>query len=238
VRPRFRARTQIQDEVVVGKSFLKETPQAVGVIPACTGALCTIKELEKTKTKIKEGKKAKKMFVATLEVQKPKGIKGMTLREYYVIGTEDDPMAKNEETWARSEAGPGRLARLLNKANVEIDDEDDQLWCDAATSGDPIVVPIVHRPDTDGTPRAQIGLAFAPDDEDCPEVGFADEATSKGSGGKGAAAASKSARGRRAVEEDGDEAPKKDKAAAADDDDDAPKRGKGKKKAAADEDDD
>lgn len=196
----------------MGKSFLREAPEQKGSVPACTGALLQIKEIERTKTKIKEGKKAKKMYAVTFEILEPKSLKGMQIRDWLVVGTEDDPLAKEEETWARSEGGPGRLARLLNRANVEIDDDDDQAWMDAAPDGDPVVAPILARADRDsGEMRSSPGLYFAPSDDDCPEVGLAEEGESKGRGGKGAAAAGKKARGRHVEEEEEEETPKKGK---------------------------
>ena len=188
----------------MGKTFLKSAPSQKGVVPACTGALLKVKEMERLKTKPKEGKKQKRMYHATLEIVEPKSLKGMTMHDYCVIGTEDDPLAKERETWERSEGGPGRLARLFEKANVEIDDEDDQVWMDAIVeNGDNVVAPITVRPDREsGEPRANLGLYYAPDDDDCPEIGLADDDEKKGAG-------KKEKKGRRAADEEEEDEPKK-----------------------------
>lgn len=223
----------------MGKSFLKKAPSQKGTVPACTGALIVIKEMERLKTKPKEGKKQKRMYHATYSILEPKSLKGMQMHDYYVIGTEEDPLAKEQDTWERSEGGPGRLARLFEKCGIEIDDSDDQLWMDALVEGEATVVaPIVVRPDREsGEPRANLGLFYAPDDDDVPDIGLAEEEEGAKKGKK------KPGKRAAAEDEEEDEAPKKKKRAKDEDEeeeeeeDEKPKK-KGKKKVAEDEEED
>jgi hypothetical protein len=216
----------------MGKSHFKETEEQRGSLPAMTGALLEIVEIERAKTK----EKGLRMYVVELKVVEPKEFANSTVRDWIVVGTEDDPLAKQPQTWARSEAGPGRLKRLLTRSGTALSDDDEE-WMEAA-AGNQVVAPISARADDSGEIRNRPGLYFRPSDEDCPEIGEATEESgkgkSKGSSAKGAAAASKKARGRHAADEaeDEDEKPKTSKKAkdADDEDEEDEKPSKSKKK--------
>lgn len=203
----------------MGKSHFKETEEQRGSLPAMTGALLEITEIERAKTK----EKGLRMYVVQLSVVEPKEFAGSTITDWIVVGTEADPLAKQPATWARSEKGPGRLKRLLTRSGTPLSDDDEE-WMEAAT-GNQVVAPITARQDDSGETRNRPGLYFRPSDEDCPEIGEASEDEKKGGKGgkssaKGAAAASKKARGRHADDENEDEDEKPSKGGKSKDSDD------------------
>jgi hypothetical protein len=201
------------------RSFLGRTKEAQGVLPAM-GVKCEIDEIERTQT----NEKNHLMYMAILRVTEPAQFAGHQLREWYVIGTDDDPKAKRPETWERTEGGPGRLARLLKRAGVPTADDDEE-WMDAA-AGQEICVHLGTRTDDNGEPRNRILKTFRETDPDFVGIGEALEAdgAGRGRGGRQAKAASSgNASARKAKSKD-------------DDDDDEPKPGKGKGKESDDDD--
>lgn len=230
----------------MSKSYLDEAEEQRGAIPACTGARLRIKEVEKTKTK----EKGLRMYVPSFVVVEPKQLKGMELRDWLVVGTEADPLAKRPETWKRSEGGPGRLKRLLARSGTPLS-EDDEEWMEAAVDNEVIAPIIDNGPDADG-PRNKVGLFFRESDEDCPVIGIDEDEGKKGKGSgkkqKGAAAAAKRLRSRGDDDEDEDEdeedtgskgkGKQADKPKDDDDEDDEPKAKKGKKASKSDDDED
>lgn len=249
----------------MGKSFFDNTEEQRGSLPAMTGALLKIKGIERSKT----GENAKtpgcRMYVLELEVVEPAEFAGTTVRDWITVGTAEDPLAKRPETWARSEGGPGRLKRLLTRSGTPLSDDDEE-WMEAAEDRE-VVAPISARAGDDGQMRNRVGMFFRASDEDCPDIGLAEEGAGTAKGAtknkpRGAAAAAKSARGKTGAkgkesededEEEAEEKPKAGKKGKPADDDDAdedeeekpkkgkktePKKGKGKKDEDDDEDDD
>lgn len=231
----------------MARTPLAATEEQRGSVPPCTGARLKCVEIERTKTREKQHR----MYVIILSIVEPKALKGMQIRDFCVIGTEDDPLAKKPETWQRSEGGPGRIKRFLIRSGTGIADDDDT-WMEAAV-GNEVVAPITERMDPNGQMRTNVGLYYRVGEDDAPEIGIAEAGAPKG---KGAAGAAKAARRKAVAEPDEDEdagekdedaAPKKgaakDDDGEADEEDDAPPKAaaKGKAKAkpkAADEDDD
>lgn len=214
------------------KTHIGDAPDQRGSLVACTGAKWKIIGLEVTKSKAKDGKVAKKMYVLEVEGVEPKEIKGAHVRDWIVVGTEDDPKAKEKATWQRSEAGPGRIARLFTKAGVDAP-ADDEEW-DGVLSDCEIIAPLTASEDDEGQVRNRLGLFFAESDDDCPEIGVAEEGGGKGKKkGKGAAAANKKARKGKGAEDDEDEDEDEE------DEEDEPKsKKKGKKSSKKDDDED
>jgi hypothetical protein len=182
-------------------SFLKDTKPAQGSMPPCVARL-KIVEIEKQKTK----EKGYRMYMALFAVLEPKELKGSQIREWFVIGTEDDPLAKKEETWDRQEGGPGRLKRLFLKAEVQEDPDDTgsniEGTCDNAVDCE-VIASILAKKTSDDGPQ-KIGSFFNENDDDCPEIGIVED-DGKGERGKGAAAAGKKARGKAKDEEEDEE---------------------------------
>lgn len=58
----------------------------------------------------------------TFEAIEPEAFAGMTFREYFTIGSDEDPEAEDPETWKRT-AGSRKLTRILKKANAELADD-------------------------------------------------------------------------------------------------------------------
>jgi len=202
------------------KSYFDETEEAQGGITTpLTGALVKIIGIERTKTR----EKGLRMYVEEVEIKQPKQYKGIRIKDWIVVGSEDDPLAKRPETWRRSEGGPGRLKRLITRAGAPLSDDDEE-WMEAVEERE-YVTPVHIRMDDDGEPRARLGLAFRPSDEDCPEIGEADEddkpSKGKAKGKKGATAAGKKLRDRKKGDDDEDEDEKDDE-----DEDEKPKKGK------------
>ena len=167
----------------MGKSFFEDTEEQKGSLPALTGALLTIKSIERTKTGENSKNPGCRMYVVEAGIVEPKKYSGMTLRDWIVVGTADDPLAKEKETWTNgSEKGPGRLKRLLVRSGTALS-EDDEEWMEAA-EGQQFVASISAKADDEGYIRNRMGKAFRPTDEDAPEIGEAAEKGSKKPKGK------------------------------------------------------
>jgi hypothetical protein len=197
----------------MGKSYFGETEEQRGAVPNLTGGLLAIKEIERTKVAKETSKlKGARMYVVTFSVVEPKSCKGLEVRDWIIVGTVDDLPAKRPETWNRSEGGPGRLKRLLTRSGTPLSDDDEE-WMDAA-EGREVVAPVIDNgPDFEG-PRNKVGLYYRPSDDDCPEIGIADDQAPRGgkakAGAKGAAAGARKLRGvaKKVEDEDDDEATK------------------------------
>jgi hypothetical protein len=165
----------------MGKSFFDSTEEERGSLPKLTGALLKIKSFERTKTGDNAKTPGCRMYVMQASVVEPKKYANTTLRKYFVIGTESDPLGKEEETWNRSEAGPGQLKRTLVRSGTPLSKEDEE-WMEAA-EGREFVAPIGARVDDSGYVRNDIGKAYRSEDEDCPVIGEAGDEP-KGKRGK------------------------------------------------------
>lgn len=67
----------------------------------------------------------------TFEAIEPDSFAGMTFREYFTIGSDEDPEAEDPETFKRT-SGSRKLTRILKKANVDLADELDETCANAA----------------------------------------------------------------------------------------------------------
>lgn len=246
------------------KSFFSETEEYSGPVPAA-GYKLVIEEIERGVTGENAQTPGAKKYTARLRVVEPKKYAGSTVYDTFTIGTEDDPKARDQETW-RSSLGAKKLFRLLKRAGVPAKDGDDEEWMDAA-QGQEICAHVKKGVGMNGAPRNDInGDYFRENDEDFIGVGEALEAPSSGgarggrqakaNGGAAKPARGGTVRGRPPVDDDDDDdaPPKRTKPVDDDDDDEAeekpkarggkaaaataaakPARGKGK---AADDDDD
>lgn len=66
----------------------------------------------------------------TFEAIEPDSFAGMTFREYFTIGSDEDPEAEDPETWKRT-SGSRKLTRILKKANVDLAEELDDTCANA-----------------------------------------------------------------------------------------------------------
>jgi hypothetical protein len=154
----------------VGKSFFEDTEEQSGSIKALTGALLEITSIERSKTK----EKGLRMYVMDYKIVEPKKYAGFTLRDWIVVGTDTDPLAKEKATWTEgSEKGPGKLKRVLTRSGTPLS-EDDEEWMEAA-AGNQFVASVSAKADDEGNIRNRVGKAYRPSDEDAPEIGEAEE---------------------------------------------------------------
>lgn len=94
-----------------------------------------VKELAEVMSKATETTKAKLMYVAQLKITEPKGYKNLVLFDRFTVGTEDDPEAKDPETWKGSIAAR-RLKSFVKALNVPLgDDMDDTMEAVEAQKG-------------------------------------------------------------------------------------------------------
>jgi hypothetical protein len=206
----------------MARSFLGKTKEAVGVMPAM-GMKVAVEEIERTETGENSATPGALMYVGTLRVLEPEQFKGATLRDWFLIGTKDDKRAKREETWRRSEGGPGRLVRMLKRAGVATSDDDEE-WMEGAQGAEVCITVLKQRDRETGEWRNRVGLYFREEDEDFVGVGETLEADEDGprrgrgaprTAAKAAGKGPVSARGRAKAEEDEDEEEEKPKASKA-----------------------
>ena len=158
----------------MARSFLGKTKEAVGVMPAM-GMKVQIEEIERGETGENATNPGALMYTAIFRVIEPEQFKGATLREWFTIGTKDDRRGKREETWHRSEGGPGRLVRMLKRAGVAITDDDEE-WMEAA-EGSEVCLTVTKQRDRDtGEWRNRVGMYFREEDHDFVGVGELTEA--------------------------------------------------------------
>lgn len=212
----------------MSKSFFGEVQEYSGPVPA-GGYKCVIEEIERGVTGERAQNPGAKRYAARLRVVEPKKYGGSVLMDYFTIGTEDDPKARDQATWNTS-LGAKRLFRLLKRAGVAAKDGDDEEWMDAA-QGQEVCAHVQRERDETGQFRNRVnGDYYKESDEDFVGVGELLEAPSAdGRGGprsaRGGNGQAKQARGGQARKPPADE----------DEEDKPPTR---KAKAAADEDDD
>lgn len=92
-----------------------------------------IKKLEITETK----EAHKRMWVVTHETTAPKEWAGRLLRDFFVLGTDDDPDGRSKA--ARNSRSAVKLRRMLLKGNVELAGDDEDI-CAAATGAELMAV--------------------------------------------------------------------------------------------------
>jgi len=220
------------------RSFMGEPREKVGVLPAM-GVKLEIESFERGETGENSQNPGCLMYTMTARITEPEQYSGMTVRDWFTIGTRDDKRAKKAETWERSEGGAGALFRCLKRAGVATS-EDDEEWMDAA-EGAEVCAHLGKSVGRNGDPQNRIQLYFREADKDFVGIGEALEADSRG-GSRG---------GRKAKAADGDEERKARRTKAREeededekDEDDEDERAKGvrgakaKKQARADAEDD
>lgn len=164
----------------MGKSFFQEDGEQQGSIPALTGALVEITNVERKKTGPNSQTPGCRMYQFDFKVVKPEDFSGMFLTDWIVIGREGDLTGESEDTWKQGrEKGPGKLTRLLNRAGVALV-EDDEDWMETAV-GNQVVTPISARPDKEDASiiRNRPGKYFRESDDDCPVIGLAEARNGK-----------------------------------------------------------
>lgn len=220
--------------------------EAQGVHDAM-GVKATITDMEKGETGENSQTPGCLMFTVSLRISEPPECEGYELRDWFVIGTKDDKRAKKDATWHRSEAGPGKLARLLKRAGVDPTDDDEE-WMDALIDKE-VCLHMTKVPSRDGSGmQNRVGLYFRENDDQFVGIGekLADEGA-RGRGGRQARGGDSRANGKerpsaRAADTE-DEAPRsarKGKAEEPDDDDDdqPPRTARGRAVSRRDQDED
>ena len=208
----------------MAKSWFSETQEWSGPVPA-GGYKCVIEEIERGVTGEQAQTPGAKRYAARLRVVEPKKHQGSVIIDWFTIGTEDDPKARDQATWNQS-LGAKRLFRLLKRAGVAAKDGDDEEWMDAA-QGQEVCCHIRRERDENGQFRNRInGDYFKESDEDFVGVGELLEASGDGRGAPRSARANgpaKAARGgasRKPPAEDDDDAPVKARAKSPEPDED------------------
>jgi len=180
---------------------------AQGYMPA-QGMKLEIEEIERTETGENSQVPGARAYQAYFRVVEPAEYKGRRLREWFNIGTKDDPKAKRDETWNRQEGGAGRLLRLMEKAQVPPDDDDD-VWMEAAQGCTVYAHVGIETDRRDGQKRNRVGMFFEEKDDDFVGVGESLEAPAGRRERKPARGGPKDARAKRR-EDDEDEGKKED----------------------------
>ena len=219
-------------EDVCMRSFMGEPREKVGVLPAM-GVKLEIEQFERGETGENSQNPGCLMYSMTARITEPEQYSGMTVRDWFTVGTKDDKRAKKAETWERSEGGAGALFRCLKRAGVATS-EDDEEWMDAA-EGAEVCAHLGKSTGRNGEPQNRIQLYFRESDKDFVGIGEALEADGggRGRGGRKAKAdggdEERKARRSKARGDDDEEDDEKDE----DDEDEKPKgvRGSAKKKA-------
>lgn len=160
------------------RTYLGKTKEAVGVMPAM-GMKVVIDEIERGETGENAANPGALMYTATFRVVEPERFKGATIREWFTIGTHEDRRGKRDETWRRSEGGPGRLVRLLKRAGVAITDDDEE-WMEAAEGAEVCLTVTKTRDRDTGEWRNRVGMYFREEDADFVGVGETTEADEDG----------------------------------------------------------
>lgn len=210
------------------KTGLKNASESSGAMPA-QGVKLQIKSIERSKVAADAqfGTPGALQYIATFTVVEPKRFKGEELRSYFEIGTADDPGAKRKETW-ESGRGVSNLKRLLIRSGTPIEEDEDEVWMEAAAGN---TVCVHTQLNAKGFPAINMRDGFfREEDEDF--VGIGTKITAASAPGKGTPAPKK----RIDDDEDDAPAPAKKAAVAEDEDEPAPKKAP-KKRAVADDDD-
>lgn len=132
------------------------------------GVKMEIEEIEKTETGPNSQTPGCLAYKGHYRVLEPAPYKGRRLQEFFTIGTKEDKRAKKDETWNRPEQGPGRMLRMMEKAGVPNDDDDD-VWMPAAEGLS--LYAHVGQEVWEGQPRNKVLTYFGEDDEDFVGVG-------------------------------------------------------------------
>lgn len=198
------------------KSYFSETEEFQGPVPA-GGYKLRIESIERSKTGPNSQNPGALMYVGSFRIVEPKRHAGAQLRKWFVIGNDDDPKGRQQETW-QSELGAKRLWNLLKRAGLAgmaSKNTDDEEWMEAAEGRE--VCAHVLRETRDGQVRNNVDLFFKEDDENYVGTGEALEAPSAERGAKGRAARARKGAGdepparassRRPPDEEEDEAPR------------------------------
>lgn len=214
--------------------------EAQGVHDA-QGVKAIIFDIEKGETGENAQNPGLLMFTVHLRIIEPPSVEGYEMRDWFTIGVPGDKKAKKDETWKRSEGGPGRLARLMKRAGVDPTDDDEE-WMDALIDKE-VCFHMTQVPNRNGAGmQNRVGLYFRENDDDFVGVGepLADDAKGKGGrGGRSAKGGDTRANGperpsaRKAKDEEEEERPSKRKAVPQeseddDEEDEAPKSPRGR----------
>lgn len=196
----------------MAKSFFSGTEEWSGPVPT-GGYKCVVEEIERGVTGENARTPGAKKYTARVRIVEPKRHAGAAIFDTFTIGSEEDPKAREQQTWDNS-FGAKKLFRLLKRAGVPARDGDDEDWMDAA-KGQEVCAHVLREVGMNGGFRNTInGEYFRESDDDFWGVGEHPEAKADGRPG-----GPRSARGAR------DEAPRaaaKRAAPVEDDDDDAP----------------
>src|SRR5215468_5929311 len=114
----------------MAKAYLGDTEEYTSAVLA-GGYKLVIESLERSATSENAITPNVRQYVADLRIVLPKKNAGARVMDWFQVGTEDDPKAKQKETWQQS-PGAKKLKRLLKKAGVANLDGDDEEWMDAA----------------------------------------------------------------------------------------------------------
>jgi hypothetical protein len=204
------------------KSWFSDTEEFTGPVPS-GGYKLTIEEIERGVNGENAQVPGARRYMAVLRVAEPKKYAGTVVRDYFTIGTEDDPKGREQETW-RTSLGAKKLVRLLKRAGVAARDGDDEEWQDAA-QGQEVCAHVMRETDDRGTRNSINGNYFRENDEEFVGVGEALEAPASRGGNSHAGA--RSARGPVTEKAARPATPTRGKPPADEDDDEPPTR-KGK----------
>lgn len=112
--------------------------------------------VEEVRTKPNETSAGNKlMYVATLEVMEPSAFVGLTQRDNWTIGTDDDPEAADPRTWNAS-IGAKSMKKALLAAKVPITRDLDA--CLAALEGHEVLFKVRHSPDKRDPSRTNVNV--------------------------------------------------------------------------------
>ena len=163
------------------RSFIGEPREKVGVLPAM-GVKLEIEQFERGETGENSQNPGCLMYTLTARITEPEQFSGMTVRDWFTVGTRDDKRAKKAETWERSEGGAGALFRCLKRAGVATS-EDDEEWMDAA-EGAEVCAHLGKSVGRNGDPQNRIQLYFRESDKDFVGIGETLEADGAARGGR------------------------------------------------------
>lgn len=206
------------------KTPLSKTEEGTSSAMSPQGVKLTIVSIERGKTVAdpKFGPANALQYTVKFEVAEPKKFKGNQLTWWCVVGSEDDPKAREEETWFASRDW-GHMKRLLVRSGTAITDDDEEWMEDAA--GKTICAHI--RNDANGYARINMRDSFFRESDD-DFVGIGTLIEEKKQEKKAAP------KKRPPMDEDDEEAPKpaKAKPEPEDDEDEEPAKKAGSKKKA------
>src|SRR5262245_8962233 len=148
----------------MAKSYLGGTEEYSGPVPA-GGYKCVIESIEKGKTGPNSQVPGLMRYEVRLRITEPKKYGGSAVMDWFTIGTEDDPRAREPETWRNGGLGVKKLARLLKRAGVAAKDGDDEEWMDAA-AGQEVCAHIRRETDETGQYRNRVNGDYFKESDD------------------------------------------------------------------------